>query len=412
MLKSLSSFQWKILGLVAFITILNFIDRSAISFAIQPIQSTFGLDNAQFGIISAAFGVGYIIMAIFGGILADKFGTIGTWAIAATLWSLATMLMGWGEGFFTFLWLRIFLGLAEGIHFPALLKTVTIWFPKVSRARTVSICLAGAPVASIIGAPLTTHLISAFGWRSMFAILGSIGIFWAIAWLVLFRKHPKFPLPTPPSRNVSSTKSIPWKALLSNHSLLLSLGVYFAFGYTLAFALMWLPGYLQQIHRISILNTGYLVMLPWICSAFFLLFGGWLSDHLMARTGSLRIARSSLIGTGALLSGLCFLAIAFSHQLSTSVLWVTLGIGVIFTLNAPVYTLIADLFTSYAGVVQGLHSAVFSMALILSPLVTGWLTQITGSFRISFFLVATLSIFTATLLLLFHRPDRKNQRLA
>lgn len=406
---SLSSFQWKILTLVGLITILNYIDRSSISFAIQPIKISFGIDNAEFGVIAAAFGLGYILMAIYGGILVDKFGTVGLWAVAAAAWSVITMLMGLAEGFWSFFWLRILLGIGEGVHFPALLKTVTNWLPPSSRARAISISLSGVPFASIVGAPLTTYLIAYFGWQAMFVILGSLGVIWAIAWLILFRKHPQA-LFSSNKIEMPLKKEIPWKALLCNRSLLLAGAVYFAFGYTIAFALLWLPGYLQQMFAASILSTGYLVLPPWIAAAIFLLFGGWLSDHLLKRTKSLRLARSSVMGVSLLLSGFSFLALAFSNELSTSLIWMTLGLGIIYLLNAPVFALVGDLFKPYAGTVLGILSAAATVAGIISPALTGWLVQSTGSFQSAFFLAAALSITVGSMQLLFHNPDKEKQK--
>ena len=109
------SFQWKIVLLITIITVINFIDRSSISFAIGPIEQNFGITNAQFGVIASAFSLGYIVMTFCGGILVDKFGTIGIWALSAILWSIATMLIATAESFWQFFWLRVFLGVAEGV---------------------------------------------------------------------------------------------------------------------------------------------------------------------------------------------------------------------------------------------------------------------------------------------------------
>jgi ACS family hexuronate transporter-like MFS transporter len=404
--NQISPFQKKILILIFAITILNFIDRGAISFAIKPIEEGFGITNAQFGLISAAFGFGYLFTTVFGGILVDRFGTIGVWAIGATLWSIATMLLGLGQGFWSFLALRIFLGVAEGVHFPALLRTVVNWLPLHFRARAISVCLSGVPFASLIGAPLVTTLIDGFGWRIMFLLLGSLGIFWAGLWLFHFRKHPHVIFSSTKPVDLVFKKGIPWKKLIFNPSFLTASPVFFAFGYTLAFGVMWLPGYLIQTHDASIKSTGFLVLPPWMCAAFFMLAGGWLSDRLFHRTRSLRISRSFLIGFGALFSGLCFIPIAFFHDLTIELVWMSLGIGIIFLLNAPVYALIGDLFGPFSGIVQGLFSAVFALALILSPSITGWLVQETGNFQVALFLVAGISIVTSVVLLLFQRPDR------
>jgi len=404
----MSTFQRKIILLIAVITIINFIDRSSISFAIQSLEKDFGITNAEFGTIAAAFGIGYLITTLCGGVIVDKFGTVGTWAISAVAWSIATMLLACGKGFWSFFWLRILLGIAEGVHFPALVRTVTDWIPSEWRARATALGLFGIPFSSIIGAPLITYLIDVFNWQTMFIVLGMTGVVWSAFWLLLFRKQPETlfaPLSASPAG--APRREIPWKKILLNPTFQASCAIYFAFGYTVFFGLMWLPGYLAQMHGASIRDTGYLVLPPWIASAFLLLAGGWISDYLWKKTSSLRIARSCLMGTALFLSGLCFMPIAFSDSLVVSLIWMSLGLGLAFILHPPIYSLNADLFGPFAGVAQGITSGCFALAGILSPSLTGWITQITGSFQGAFFLVTAMSLVTSTIVLLFQQPDRE-----
>lgn len=412
------SFQWKIVLLITIITVINFIDRSSISFAIEPIEKGFGITNAEFGLIASAFSIGYVIMTFFGGILVDRFGTIGIWAISAILWSIATMLLSTAQSFWQFFWLRIFLGIAEGVHFPALLRTIADWLPPEWRARAISFGLFGLPFASVIGAPLTTYLIDTFNWQTMFIILGSLGIIWAFLWRRLFRDHRSHfyqPSGSTASNGTASNiskKKIPWKSILSNPAFQASCWLYFAFGYSVSFFLMWLPGYLAQTHGASIRSTGFLVLPPWICSAGFMLLGGWLSDHLWKRTNSLRISRSYLMGMSMILSGLCFLPIPFSNDLTLDLIWMSLGLGLAFILMAPLYALNADMFPEFSGVVQGISSSFFAVSGILSPSITGWVTQKTGNFHAAFYLVTGLSVCTSLIVLFFQRPDLVRKQYA
>lgn len=406
--SKLSTFQKWIVALIGIITVINFVDRSAISFVIQPLEQEFGLTKLQFGAIAAAFGIGYSVSTFLGGILVDRFGTIGTWALSAFLWSVATMMLATGKGYASFFALRVFLGVAEGLHFPALVRTVTDWIPSKWHARATALGLFGIPLASIIGAPLVTFLISRLDWRSMFVILGFAGILWAVLWMVLFRKHPKAMFSAVSVRSGGfSFKNTPWKSIFINPTFMSSCVIYFAYGYTVFFVLMWAPGYLTQVHHLSIQNTGLILVPPWICAALFMLVGGWLSDHLWKRTSSLRIARSSIIGSGVLLSGLCMIPIVFSQGLWWDIAWLSLALGFASAQHPPIYTLNADLFGPFAGMAQGVLSCYFALSGIASPTITGWVVQSTGSFQNAFLVVALLSISTSLMILLFQKPDRQ-----
>jgi len=406
----LSSFQWKIIVFLVIITMINYIDRSSLSFAIKPIQGDFGLNNSDFGLISSAFSIGYVFTTFFGGILVDRYGTIGVWAISAVLWSIAMMLLGAATGFWSFFILRFALGLTEGIHFPAFLRTLSDWLPQQWRARASGFGLFGVPLASIVGAPLTTFLIYAFNWQLMFVILGSLGVIWAVFWLFFFRHHPHVRFRSVHSSSLYFTgekKKMPWKHLLTNRTYLLSCLVYFAFGYTIFFILMWLPGYFAQTYGSSTLSLGFLVLPPWICSACLLLFGGWLSDRLMKKTKSLRISRTYVIALSLLLSGLSFLPIIVSTTLAVDIFWMSLGLGIAYILNAPMYAFLADLYGPYSGTAQGVLSSFLALGGIISPSLTGWLTMVTGNFRIAFFFLAALSIIASLAMLFFQYPDKE-----
>ncbi len=83
-----SNYRWFIAGLIFFITLVNFIDRSAISFVIGPLKQEFHLSDTEFGMILSAFGMGYILLTVIGGWLVDVWGARIVWPLAAIGWSV------------------------------------------------------------------------------------------------------------------------------------------------------------------------------------------------------------------------------------------------------------------------------------------------------------------------------------
>jgi MFS family permease len=393
-------FEIRIVYLITLITMINYLDRSAIAFAILPIEKELALNNSQFGLIASGFGIGYLVMAFFGGFLVDRFHAAKVWACGAILWSLATMAICFSKGFASLFILRIVLGLAEGIHFPALLKIMTDWLAPNFRARSISLGLLGVPLASLFGSPFITYLIESISWRGMFVVLGSIGILWAVFWLFLFRgkKNPHLGIAELPV----SPAQIPWKAIVASRIYLAHTFIYFVFAYVVFFALTWLPGYFEQSYHISIHRTGFLVMVPWLASAFFLVSGGWVSDFLFNKTRSIQKGRTIPIAIAMLLSAVCFAFLLVSDHVGFNLAMMSLGLGLAFFINAPIYAANADLFPKHSGVVQGISSCFFAAAGILSPLITGWLTQSTGTYRAPILLVAVLCL-TSSLAVLFVR---------
>ena len=92
--KSQTNFRWFVTSLIFIITLINFIDRSAISFVINPLKEEFHFTDTQFGMILSAFGLGYILLTVVGGWLVDNWGARLVWPLAAIGWSVCVGLLG------------------------------------------------------------------------------------------------------------------------------------------------------------------------------------------------------------------------------------------------------------------------------------------------------------------------------
>ena len=239
----------------------------------------------------------------------------------------------------------------------------------------------------MIGAPFLSYVIEAYSWRVMFFILGAFGFVWSAIWLTyLARISRKMGVPV----SIRSSEPTPWKKLLKS-PILWGNGInFFFFGYVVFFMLLWLPGYIEETFHVKILQTGFLVMLPWTASAIFVVLGGYLSDKLRKVTGSIRISRILFIGAGLLLSGICFFIMAFTKHLEIVMILLCLGLGFAFLVNAPIFSLNSDLFKGHAGTAQGVVNTFFAFSGIIAPSVTGWTVQAFGSFKIAIILTACL----------------------
>jgi MFS transporter, ACS family, hexuronate transporter len=277
----------------------------------------------------------------------------------------------------------------------------------------------GVPVASLLGAPFLSFLIEKVDWKFMFFILGSLGVFWGLLWLIFFSnlsKSPYFVSPAikaPPEKILKQEEhpkeKVPWKKIFSSPLFWGNCVNFFIFGYIVFFALVWLPGYIEQTFEISILKTGGLLIFPWITSAIFVLMGGWTSDVLWKKTKSMRTARVFPIGIGMLFAGICFGLISFSHTLRTHLLLFSLGYGFAFFTNSPIFGLNADLFRKHAGTAQGIMNTFFAFAGIISPALTGWVIHTTGNFRLAIHLVFALSILASFISFFIQREPKSSK---
>lgn len=413
-------FRWVVAGLVTLITVINYLDRSAIAYAIHPIQQEFGFDDTQFGLIGSAFAIGYLFSTFWGGILVDRFGTRYVWAIAALVWSLSLILLSQANALISFLILRMLLGLGEGPHFPAMTRTLANWLPMKERARALGLNLVGVPLASLIGAPLISSLIVAFGWKITFLLLGSLGIGWVFLWLFFFRNHPQesswvstaecayIQQDQDLHEPAQASTPVNWKNILLNRTFITTTLAFFSFGYFVFFAITWFPGYLAKTYQLKLQEIGLLLIAPWATASLFILIGGFLSDWIWKHTANLRFARSYLIGISQLLSAFSLVPLLFLYDVGWVLFFLSLATGFAFLPNASFFALNADLSHEHAGKSQGAMSTFFAFSGILAPFLTGLLTDWTGNFNAAIFIVLFLSMFSALGILFFQFPNHSS----
>jgi ACS family hexuronate transporter-like MFS transporter len=431
--KPATSYRWVIMALAFIVIVINYMDRSAISYAIGPIKAEFHLRDEDFGFISSAFGIGYLVMTLGGGIIVDLWGARKAWTWAAVAWSAVTGGIAVVTGFWPLFFMRTMLGVTEGPCFPAMTRTVTDWLPMSERARSTAFGLAAVPLASVIGAPVISHLIVHLGWKMMFVILGSLGLVWAAVWHYAFRDYPENSKHVSPSelefiregRESQVGKSdeeirshhlgegkTTWRFMLLNPSLMANNYAFFSFGYLLFFAISWLPGFLQQTFHLQLVHAGELLMVPWLTATFMLAGAGWISDYLWRKTGSIRIARSHMIWICQLLSALCFIPIVIHPEsLTVAMIFLSLGVGFGMMPNSCFYALNSDLAGDRAGTSLGLMDCFLAAAGILAPSITGWLVTATGNFNFAFILMIAFTLTSVLGIIFFQHPDRDMERL-
>lgn len=418
--KTTSHYRWLITGLIFFITLINFIDRSAISFVIEPLKKEFHFTDTQFGMILSAFGVGYIMLTSLGGWLVDKYGSRVMWPVSAISWSICVGLLGIAFGFWSFVAIRFLLGLTEGPHFPAMTRSISNWLPTKERARALSLGLVAIPLSSVIGAPICSYLVADFGWRTMFFAISAIGIIWGFVWYRLFTDKPQ------DSKYVSKSElelikkgktvkqeheaNINWHFILTHPALIANNVAYFAFGYMLFFATLWLPGYFLSQHNLNLKSVGWYLTIPWLTGALFLKMGGVISDWLYQKTGRSRKARSHLIWVTQALAAVFFVLLSMTDSLGYSILFLSLGLGFGLMPQSAFFSINIDVAKDMAGSSQGITSSCLSLAGIIAPLATGWLVDLTGTYKAAFLLLAALTALAVVVVILFHHPDRQHPR--
>lgn len=404
----MKSTRWWIIGLAFVGLIVTYFDRMALSFAVTPLQQTFHLNNADFGSIAAAFGLGSISMTVIGGVLIDRYGARSVWSIAALCWAATCFLLSIATGFVGLFIFRALLGMAEGPCFPALSRVTADWLNPQEQAKAFAIALAAVPLSSVIGAPLLSFVVAHYQWRCMFVSIGILSGLWAIAWYLLFRNKP------PVDGSVATTQIAPtprvpttWRFMILNPALLSNNVAFFALGYLVYFSLIWLPAYFEQVFHSPLTAIGWFLTIPWLVATAMLLLGGFLSDFLWRKYQNFRIARSHIIWPCQLLSALCLLGVVHAKTPTQAIMVITLSLGFGMMPNAIYFAINTDLAKDRAATSLGFMSAAFGVAGILAPYLTGKLSTLTGNFDSAIYLLIAITLTSALGILLFQHPSKK-----
>lgn len=384
--------RFAVLALVTAATVLNYLDRSVMSVAARPMSGELHLSPAMLGVIFSAFSWTYAAAQIPGGLLLDRLGTRLTYALSLTFWSAFTLLHGFAGNLATLIGLRFGLGVAEAPCYPCNSRILASWLPQGERARATGVYSIGQYFGLAFLSPLLFWIVASWGWRSLFVLVGAIGIVFGLAWYALYRD----PLRSGWANQAElahiaeggglTTKAAPpfsWRRmarLLGRRQILgASLGQ-FCSNSALVFLITWFPTYLSTERHLDFIKSGFYVALPYVAASAGVLSGGLVSDWLVRRTGSASFGRKAPVAAGLLLiSTILSLGFIRDNTVLIAVMSVAaFGQGIC---NLG-WTLISDVAPDgEIGLTSGLFNLCTNIAGIVTPMVIGFVVQVSGSFH-------------------------------
>jgi MFS family permease len=176
----------------------------------------------------------------------------------------------------------------------------------------------------------------------------------------------------------------------------------FCTGYITWMYQTWLPAYLEMQQHISIGKTGFLASIPLLCAFFGALSGGFASDWLHKRGMELVKSRRLPLIIGLLLSAVftglaaisrtpfeavtCIALSMYCMQFGITCKWI-----LVTAITPQAYIASAAANQNFAGFLGG----------TLSPIATGFIVDVTGSFVIALALGAAITLIGAALFQFF-----------
>ncbi|MGW2339233.1 MFS transporter [Streptomyces sp. NPDC001661] len=421
MSSSRSNVRWLTLALIVALIVINYIDRAAISYAVAPLTEAFGISKSQYGLISSAFSIGYMVFAFMAGPLVDRYGARRILLVGVAIWSLVTAVTPIAGSFIGLFVTRIILGAGEGPGFPAASRTVSRWLPQ--KERGFALALVGGVAVSgslLIGGPLVSQLIAVVTWKGMFWVLAALGVLWFAVAYALLKNTPEEHSKVSEAERAhiaagqleeerTSTGKVRWRPILTNRNLWIIAVGYFAWGFMFWGFMYWLPDYLSSEFQLSITEVGLFTVAPWAAGIVGALFGGVITDRIFARTGSER-SRLTIMGTALLLSGAALIPIFTAPSLTVAITFISIGVGLGFVTGGIWWVAAIDAAPSQPGVAAGFADAAFALSGIVAPSVMGFIVSVTGSFSSGFVVMTTLAVIGAGALLLLPKSGTRHHQ--
>jgi len=183
----------RLVPFVAVMFVINFLDRTAISFAgPNGLTRDLAMTAAQFGLAAGIFFASYILLGIPSNLALHRFGARRWLASIMVSWGIVSLLFTWVRSLDQLYVLRLLLGATEAGFAPGAIMFLSLWVPARHRARILGLFYISQPLSIVIGAPVASLLIGmdgAFGlagWRLMFlgVALPAI-IIGVVAWFYL-----------------------------------------------------------------------------------------------------------------------------------------------------------------------------------------------------------------------------------
>lgn len=388
-----SKVRFGILLVISVSTAINYLDRANLAIVAPALSADLRLDAAQTGLLFSAFSWTYAVLQIPAGWLIDKVGAKLAFGYALIAWSLVTCAIGLARGFGVLFGLRLALGAAEAPAFPANSALVASWFPKKERGTATAAYTAGEYVGLAVATPVLAAVATALGWQSVFYLSGGLGLAWAVVWLTRIRNTPMgHPRVSPeemrlladggavldtPKHDRASWSDVP--RLLRHRRMIGILIGQFAISSTLFFFLTWFPSYLVKAKHFTLLNAGFMASIPYIMALIGVFFAGAWSDRMLKRGTSVNVARKAPIITGLLGASVIILA----NFTGDPALIIAIMSAAFFAqgMSAISWSLVADIApVGKFGVTGGLFNFIGNVGGIVSPLVIGYIVELTGSF--------------------------------
>ncbi|APR51276.1 MFS transporter [Sphingomonas koreensis] len=407
-----------VLGLLAALSVITFIDRMAIAVTGPAIQKDLGLTPSQWGWVLGAYTFAYAVFEVPSGAIGDRFGYRKELTRITVWWSFFTAITAACVSFWQLTAARFLFGLGAAGAYPNMSGVLYRWFPKRERARGQGVIWAasrlGGALAPLLLVPMNVHL----GWQMVFVILGLIGFVWAILWWRWYHDRPA-DQPGITAEEVAEIgedegaghSGTPWGKLLRLPQLWLIGVAYFFYAFGSWFFFGWFAQWMTNGRGFTPTEMAFYAAIPFLLGIVSNLIGGVLSDRLGARIG-FKLAYRLITGICLSVTAALLLMMSLTPDKTMVVVLAAASFAVMDLMLPSAWAMCMSIGGRYGGTATGFMNMLGNLGGFICTVATGYIIAGTGSYDLPVQGIALMVLIAAGLFALIDSSKGFDQKAA
>ncbi|MHA6260811.1 YbfB/YjiJ family MFS transporter [Sporosarcina sp. CAU 1771] len=371
-----STWKYAFAGILVTISTLGF-GRMSYGMMMPFMMDSLSLSYEQAGMLGTTNSMGYLVMVLFAGILAAKWGSKRLVVIGTILVASGLLYMSFVQSFTASLIAMIVLGVGTAFSYTPLVNIIVGSFP-TKRGMMIGFIVSGFGIGTLISSlliPVFTTLFAADGWRYLWFFYGVLSLLCVLSSLIILKDPPVSLL-----KKTENATSL-WKEVYLHKRVVLVAIIYGLIGFAYLIPQNFLFSFILE-SGIESYSAGQIMAVGGVMSILSGPLWGTISDRI-GRRKSLLI--TLITGAASVLIPVFFPV--FLGFLISQFIWGMTLVGMLSLIQA-VST--EQVHPTFAPIVLGYVTIYFASGQLLGPGLGGWIIDYVGGIQSALLLCAVL----------------------
>ncbi len=368
--------------------------RYAYGMLLPEMLHTLSISKTQAGVVYSSYFIAYTIFSPLLGLLADRYNVRAILTLFVVILGTGAFLMSYSSSVLNASLFFTLAGIGHSACWVPVAALIQRWVTDKRRGIALSLADLGSGVGIIVWSSVLPVIVAAYSWREGWVSLGVIAFIVAGLNFLLVRDPPE----EAPASQGSGHGGLPREPIRTTYMKLIKDTKFWLIGFSyllVSFSIL-IPFTFLSTYAVEGLKAPYEIAARLVAVIGFLGIVGKLTLGTLSDTlGRIRVLMicCTFLAVGSL--GMAFFQGLFNLILFTAIFG--LGYGALWPLFAAAAR---DYFPQkVAGSVIGLWTIFLGVGCIVSPIISGWAIDITGTYTAAFILSLTGSVIALLLLL-------------